>query len=65
MISKFKVGDIVSYRPISVHSRDAAKGVYEVVRVLPTDEKGLTQYRIKSALEGHERVADEMEIQKA
>jgi len=62
-MSKLKVGGLVTYKPQSVHSRDAARGAYQVVRVMPS-EKGLTSYRIKSVLEGHERVADEHELTK-
>ena len=58
-MSKFKVGDFVSYRPNSAHSRNAAHGLYEVIRVLPGG-----QYRIKSAAENHERAADESELTK-
>ena len=60
-MAKFKVGDFVTYRPQSVHSRDAARGAYQVVRVMPS-EKGATSYRIKSTAEGHERVAEEHEL---
>ena len=60
---KFKVGDIVSYLPASLHSRNAARGAYEVVRVMPS-EKGVASYRIRSTLEGHERVAEESELAK-
>jgi hypothetical protein len=58
-MSKFKVGDVVTYRP--AHSRDAARGAYQVVRVMPS-EKGVTSYRIKNTAEGHERVAEEHEL---
>ena len=58
-MSKFKVGDFVSYRPNSAQSRNAAQGAYEVVRVLPG-----AQYRIKSPAENHERAADESELTK-
>jgi hypothetical protein len=40
---KFKVGHLVSYRANSAHSRNAAHGVYEIVRVLRGE-----QYRIKA-----------------
>ena len=60
---KFKVGDIVSYLPATLHSRNAARGAYEVVRVMP-NEKGIAAYRIRSSLEEHERVAEESELAK-
>ena len=60
-MSKFKVGDVVIYRPKSVHSRDASRSAYTVVRVMPS-EKDVTSYRIKSTAEGHERVAEEHEL---
>ena len=36
-------------------------GPFEIVRVLPT-EHGISQYRIKSVKDGHERVAVESEL---
>jgi hypothetical protein len=36
----FKVGDLVSDRRNSAHSRNAAQGVYEIVRVLRGSSAG-------------------------
>jgi len=61
-MSKFKVGDIVFYRPASAHSRNAARGAYEVVRVMPSQTPGHCSYQIKSTQEDHERDAEETEL---
>jgi hypothetical protein len=55
---KFKVGDVVAFKPGI--SRDAPIDVYEVVKVLPGN--GERQYRIKSAHEGDQRVAQKSEF---
>jgi hypothetical protein len=62
MPHKFKVGDMVSIKP--VFSRNVPGGVYEVIKVLP-DPNGEREYRIKSANEPHERVARESELDPA
>ena len=59
MPPKFKVGDIVTLKP-SVN-RNVPGGIYEVIKVLP-DHNGEREYRIKSANESHERVAQESEL---
>jgi hypothetical protein len=63
-MSKFKVGDMVAYRPVSPHSRDAARGAYQVIAVMPSERGGGASYRIKSMSEDHQRVADEAELTK-
>jgi hypothetical protein len=59
---KFHVGEAV----ILSHSirRNAASGVYEVTGELP-ENGGEFEYRIKSAIERHERVARESDMTKA
>jgi hypothetical protein len=59
MPPKFKVGDIVTLKP-SVN-RNVPGGIYEVIKVLP-DHNGEREYRIKSANEPHERIAQESEL---
>jgi hypothetical protein len=61
-MSKFNVGDRVFYRPLSAHSRNAARGAYEVLRVLPSETQGRFSYLIKSTQEDYERVAEEGEL---
>ena len=56
---KFDVGQSVR---ISSGAKVAdARGTFLVVRVLPT-ERGIHQYRIKSEVDGHERVVTEEEV---
>ncbi len=59
MAHKFEVGDMVVLRPAV--SRNVPGGLYKVIKVLP-DRNGEREYRIKSANESHERVAQESEL---
>ncbi|TAK49185.1 MAG: hypothetical protein EPO23_04915 [Xanthobacteraceae bacterium] len=61
MRHKFHVGESVFFTASNM-SRPAASGVYEVIRLLPTDGDDC-QYRIKSATEAFERVARESQLQ--
>ena len=45
--------------------RAAATGEFKIVRALPDDGGGETQYRIKSAQEPHDRVVKESDLQTA
>jgi hypothetical protein len=58
---KFEVGRIVRTRP----RQDSAipPGNYEVVRLLPSGDAARDpQYRVKSVLDGHERVVRESDL---
>jgi hypothetical protein len=55
---KFKVGDMVALKPAV--SRNVPGGIFEVVKQLPGN--GEREYRIKSANEPHERIAQESEL---
>jgi len=63
-MNKFKNGDMVTYKPESGHSRNAAHGAYEVIAVMPSERGTGASYRIKSTSEDHQRVADEIELTK-
>jgi hypothetical protein len=56
---KFKVGQRVTVAS-SGYSRTRSN-TFEVVRKLP-EERGVFQYRIRSATDGHERVVQESEL---
>jgi hypothetical protein len=58
---KFRVGQIVNFRPRAPF-QNAPRGVYEVVMLLPRNEQGEFEYRIKSQYEDHQRVAQESEL---
>ncbi len=60
---KFRVGDNV-HIIAGLLGRGDGGGVYQVVRVLPT-EGDEQQYRIKSATEPHERVAKQSQLERA
>jgi len=62
MSDELRPGQTVRLRRKQV-VRAAAAGGYKVVRVLPNDG-GEQQYRIKSALEAHERVAGRSDLEK-
>jgi hypothetical protein len=57
---KFGVGETVYFTASNV-ARPAASGMYEVIRLLPTDGDDC-QYRIKSSTEAFERVAKESQL---
>ncbi len=54
---KFAIGQTVVFSP-SIYEPAARKGNYRVVGLLPSDG-GNIQYRVKSELDGHERVVRE------
>jgi hypothetical protein len=56
---KFKTGQRVTVAPNRVAGMRG--GAFTVVRLLP-EERGIHQYRIKSTMDGHERVVMESEL---
>jgi len=61
MSHKFHVGQLVEFRPKKGSPISAARGTYEIPRRMP-ERDGELQYRIKSAVEEHERIALESEL---
>ena len=59
LIHRFKIGQIVDLIPTTF--RSAAKGSYEIVRLVPASAQD-PQYRIKSKSEIHERVVSEGDL---
>jgi hypothetical protein len=59
---KFRVGDNV-HIIAGLLGREMAGGVYQVVRLLPSDGDE-QQYRIKSPTEPHERVAKQSQLER-
>jgi hypothetical protein len=57
---KFKIGQLVRYL-----GRDASTGLYQVPQLLPLDESGALQYRIRNVNEPHERMVKEHELRSA
>jgi hypothetical protein len=60
MTHKFRARQTVTYAPAGPGGADR-NVKFEIVRVLPA-ERGINQYRLKSILDGHERVALESEL---
>jgi hypothetical protein len=58
---KFHIGQLVELRPKKGSAISAARGAYEILKQLP-ERDGELQYRIKSAVEEHERVDLESEL---
>lgn len=56
---KFKLGQSVELLRNEANLKPL--GMFEVVRLMPT-EHGRRQYRIRSLVDGHERVAMEVEL---
>jgi FAD synthase len=61
MSHRFRAGQKVVLAPSRFGSD--RQGTFEVVRILP-EEHGINQYRLKSMLDGRERVATEDELSK-
>jgi hypothetical protein len=58
---KFRVGQIVQFRPNRNEIVHAARGTYEVIKQLPHNGREY-EYRIKSAHEEHVRSATESQL---
>ena len=59
VVHKFHIGQLVEFRPKKGSPVSSARGAYEILKQLPESE---LQYRIKSAVEEHERVALQSEL---
>ena len=59
MQCKFKLGQSVEIVASDLRLRPL--GTFKIVRVMPS-ERGIRQYRIKSVMDGHERVAMEGDL---
>ena len=59
---KFKIGQEVTLVAYQFDPKRHTR--FEVIRVMPT-EHWVHQYRLKSVLDGHERVATESELDQA
>jgi hypothetical protein len=57
---KFAVGQTVRFSP-DRNQEGTARGSFKIVRLLP-EEANLLQYRVKSQLDGHERVVREDQL---
>jgi len=58
---KFEIGKIVRVRP--QHDSAIPPGSYEVIRRLPSgDAAPDPQYRVKSTLDGHERIVRQSDL---
>jgi hypothetical protein len=58
---KFKQGQRVDVVGAGVSPLRPALGKFEIVRLMP-EERGIRQYRIRSLLDGHQRMAAESEL---
>lgn len=57
---KFRLGQTIRFTP-SAFDQSATRGSYTIVRLLPAEDWD-NQYRIKSVLDGHERVVKESQL---
>jgi hypothetical protein len=57
---KFAVGQTVRFSPDS-RSPATVRGSYKILRLLPAEAND-HQYRVKSTLDGHERVVKESQL---
>lgn len=58
----FKLGDLVRIAHGDPH---AARGIYEIVRLLPASEDGEPLYHVKSTEEAHARMVREHQLSQA
>jgi hypothetical protein len=56
---KFKLGQSVEFTVSDLRPKPV--GSFKVVRVMPS-ERGIRQYRVKSAMDGHERMVMESDL---
>jgi hypothetical protein len=63
MSHKFNVGVSVYYDGSSL--TPSARGTYKIVRHLPVERDNRLVYRIKSAVESFERIAEEQQLRRA
>ena len=61
MSHKFHIGQLVEFWPEKGAPISSARGAYEILKQLP-ERDGELQYRIKCAVEEHERIALESEL---
>ena len=59
-LHKFAVGDRVAFQP-GRFDTNIRRGIYTIVRKMPVTSQGC-QYRVKNALDNHERVLDEDQL---
>jgi len=60
MNHKYSAGQTVYYT--SQYPNSAARGPYKIVRRLPIENDNRISYRIKSAAESFERIAEEFQL---
>lgn len=58
-LCKFKLGQSVEF--VTSELRLKPLGLFTIVRAMPS-ERGIQQYRIKSVIDGHERIAMEGDL---
>jgi hypothetical protein len=58
---KFRIGETVYYWPAK-RDQNAARGIYQIIGLLPQREDGEFEYRIRNLDEEYERVAQEGEL---
>ena len=62
---RYKIGQLVYFRPNRAGGIEPALGPYQITRLLPAGEDGVFQYEIRSTLEEYDRVARENELVRA
>jgi hypothetical protein len=60
MMHKYSIGQSVYFE--GVFPRDSARGQYKIVRLVPIEKDNKVVYRIKSAAEAFERIAEEHQL---
>ncbi|HEV8031701.1 MAG TPA: hypothetical protein VGP42_11855 [Stellaceae bacterium] len=63
-IHKFAVGQTVRFSPDRNQDGTRGRGSFKIVRLLP-ETASVFQYRVKSQLDGHERVVREDQLDRS
>ena len=58
---KFAVGQTVRFSPDRTQDGSGGRGTFKIIRLLP-EAASVFQYRVKSQLDGHERVVREDQL---
>ena len=60
MMHKYSIGQLVYFE--EMFPRQSARGQYKIVRIVPIEKDNKVVYRIKSAAEAFERIAEEHQL---
>jgi hypothetical protein len=60
---KFAIGQVVSFTPSFSQDSKSSIGPYEIIRQMPAEGADETSYKIRSQINGQERIAREHQLE--